>query len=135
MSSILFLALVSFIACLAITPGVRSVLLHFGILDFPDGQRKLHERVVARAGGLALAISYLLAFGALLLLPLRDAELVRSHLGVAFALLPAAGVVFLTGLLDDIVSLRPAQKLAGQILAAGFAYYAGVRMNIFPDLA
>ena len=133
MSSILFLGLVSFLACLAITPGVRKILLYFGIIDFPDGHRKLHEREVARAGGVALAIAYLAAFGVLLLLPSQDADLVRGRLGFALALLPAAGIVFLTGLLDDIVSLKPSQKLTGQILAAGFAYFAGVRIHGFSD--
>src|SRR5262245_57670898 len=98
MSSILFLGLVSFVISLAITPGVRRVLLHFGILDCPDGQRKLHGREVARAGGIALAVAYSAAFGAFLLVPSREAELVRSHLGFALGLLPAAAIVFLTGL-------------------------------------
>src|SRR5262249_19596540 len=133
MPSTLFLGLIAFVVCLAITPVVRRILLHFGILDFPDGQRKLHQRVVARAGGIAIAIAYPAAFGALLLLPSQDADLVRKHLGVAISLLPAAAIVFLTGLLDDIVSLKPSQKLAGQLVAAGCAYFAGVRMQSFSD--
>src|SRR5690242_7303545 len=133
MSSILFLGLISFLACLGITPGIRKILLHLGILDFPDGCRKLHTRTVARAGGLALVIAYAIAFGALLLLPVQAAALVKRHLNFALALLPAASIVFVTGLLDDIVSLNPSQKLAGQIAAAAWAYLAGVRMPGFSE--
>ena len=40
-------------------------------------------------------------------------------------LLPAAGVIFLTGLLDDLLTLKPWQKLAGQFLAAVLAVTLG----------
>src|SRR5215213_10310394 len=101
MYAILFLGLTSFLVCLSITPVIRKILLRWGILDFPDGQRKLHPHSVARAGGLALAISYPVALGALMMLPSQAGEFVKGHLGFAVTLLPAAGLVFITGLLDD----------------------------------
>jgi UDP-GlcNAc:undecaprenyl-phosphate/decaprenyl-phosphate GlcNAc-1-phosphate transferase len=124
---------VSFLVCLAITPVIRKILLRWGILDFPDGQRKLHPHIVARAGGLALAISYPVALGALMLLPSQASEFVKGHLGFAVTLLPAAGLVFMTGLLDDIVNLRPSQKLIGQFAGAVLAYMAGVRIVGFSE--
>ena len=134
MYAILFLGVVSFVVCLAITPVIRKILLRWGILDFPDGQRKLHPHTVARAGGLALAISYPLALAALLLLPSQAAEFVKGHMGFAVTLLPAAGLVFVTGLLDDIVNLRPSQKLVGQFAGAVLAYMAGVRIAGFSEM-
>src|SRR3954466_9365469 len=102
MYAILFLGVASCLLCLVTTPLIRKILLRWGILDFPDGNRKIHTRTVARAGGLALAISYPAALAALLLIPSEAAEFVRNHFSFAGALLPAAGVVFVTGLLDDI---------------------------------
>jgi UDP-GlcNAc:undecaprenyl-phosphate GlcNAc-1-phosphate transferase len=122
-----------FLVCLAITPLIRKILLRWGILDFPDEGRKQHNRTVARAGGLALAVAYPVTLGALLLMPFQAADIVRNHRDFALALIPAASIVFFTGLLDDIVSLRPAQKIVGQLAAAGFAYQAGVRMPGFSD--
>ena len=43
-------------------------------------------------------------------------------------LLPAAGVIFLVGVLDDLVTLKPWQKLLGQLLGAGMAYASGLRV-------
>lgn len=134
MYAILFLGLTSCLVCLAITPLIRKLLLRWGILDFPDGQRKLHPHTVARAGGLALAISYPLSVALLLLLPSHAAEIVRGHLSLAVALLPAAALVFVTGLLDDIVNLRPSQKLVGQFAGAVLAYMAGVRIAGFSEM-
>src|SRR3954453_21665305 len=134
MYAILFLGVASFLLCLVTTPLTRKVLLRWGILDFPDGTRKLHPHTVARAGGLALAVSYPIALAALLLLPSSQAaDFVKRHLGFAVTLLPAAGVVFLTGLLDDIVNLRPGQKLVGQLAGAVLAVLAGVRIVGFSD--
>jgi UDP-GlcNAc:undecaprenyl-phosphate GlcNAc-1-phosphate transferase len=41
---------------------------------------------------------------------------------------PAAALIFAVGLLDDLVGLRPSQKLVGQLIAAGWAYWCGVRV-------
>ena len=128
MKAILFLGFISCVICLAITPVIRRILLRWGILDFPDNNRKIHTRTVARAGGLALAISYPASLALLLLIPSDAANFVRSHFSFAGALLPAAAIVFITGLLDDIVNLRPSQKLIGQVAAALLAYWAGVRI-------
>jgi UDP-GlcNAc:undecaprenyl-phosphate GlcNAc-1-phosphate transferase len=131
MKAILFLGFISFVICLVITPVIRRILLRWGILDFPDGNRKIHTRTVARAGGLALAIAYPASLALLLLIPSDAAKFVRNHFSFAGALLPAAAIVFVTGLLDDIVNLRPSQKLIGQVGGALLAYWAGVRIPEF----
>jgi UDP-GlcNAc:undecaprenyl-phosphate GlcNAc-1-phosphate transferase len=129
MRAILFLGLTSFLVCLTVTPLIRKILLRWGILDFPDGNRKLHPHTVARAGGLALAVSYPIALALMFLFPSHATEFLKGHLGFAVALLPAATLVFLTGLVDDIVNLNPPQKLAGQIGGAVLAFIAGVRIS------
>ena len=40
-------------------------------------------------------------------------------------------MIFATGLIDDLVGLKPWQKLLGQAGAAGLAYWAGVRVAVF----
>jgi UDP-GlcNAc:undecaprenyl-phosphate GlcNAc-1-phosphate transferase len=64
----------------------------------------------------------------LVLTPLRGGALVSNHLGLAWKLLPAAGIVFVTGLLDDVIGLRPWHKIAGQLAAASLACWAGLRI-------
>jgi UDP-GlcNAc:undecaprenyl-phosphate GlcNAc-1-phosphate transferase len=124
--SILFLAGTSFICCLFLTPVVRKWSQRHGLLDRPTSGRKLHAVPTPRVGGIAIGISYLAALGILLLSPLHGAETV--NLPLVIHLLPAAGVVFATGLLDDLVGLSPWEKLAGQTAAACLAYWGGVEV-------
>jgi UDP-N-acetylmuramyl pentapeptide phosphotransferase/UDP-N-acetylglucosamine-1-phosphate transferase len=59
----------SFGLTLVLTPVVRSVLAHLKITDEPDGFRHLHRRPIPRAGGIAIVLSLVLAFGIFFLLP------------------------------------------------------------------
>jgi UDP-GlcNAc:undecaprenyl-phosphate GlcNAc-1-phosphate transferase len=117
--------------CLSIvlTRICRDLFLRFNIVDLPDRVRKLHTQPVPRVGGIAIALSYLGAFAILLLLPLKGASLIRAHLGLVLCVLPALLIVFGTGLIDDIRGLSPKWKLLGQLLAAGGAWCAGVRIG------
>lgn len=54
--------------------------------------------------------------------------MLEQHLPFASKLLLAAGLMFLTGLLDDVIGLKPWQKLVGQIAGGTWAYWAGVRI-------
>jgi UDP-GlcNAc:undecaprenyl-phosphate GlcNAc-1-phosphate transferase len=126
MYSILFLAISSFLICLILTPLVRTWFHRQGVLDHPDEGRKLHSSPIPRVGGIAIALSYLAALALLLLSPLNGAGSV--NLPFVWDLMPAAMVIFATGLLDDLVGLSPWQKIFGQLSAAGLAYWAGVRI-------
>ncbi len=44
----------AFVASLVTIPIVRALAIRFGVVDKPDPRRKLHTRVVARAGGWCL---------------------------------------------------------------------------------
>jgi UDP-GlcNAc:undecaprenyl-phosphate GlcNAc-1-phosphate transferase len=54
---------------------------------------------------------------------------VDAHqMALAWRIVPGAAVVFLTGILDDLFSLPAWQKLLGQLIGAGCAYWAGLRV-------
>src|SRR5688572_6002890 len=72
--SILVLAGTSFICCLLLTPLVRRWSCRQGLVDRPDGGRRLHACPTPRLGGIAIGIAYLAALGILLLTPLRGAH-------------------------------------------------------------
>jgi UDP-GlcNAc:undecaprenyl-phosphate GlcNAc-1-phosphate transferase len=129
MYSLAVLALASFVAALLLTPLCRDLSLRWGIVDAPDHRRKRHAATVPRVGGVVIALTYLACFGLLLVSPLKGALLVKAGLPVAWKLLPAAAIVFLTGLIDDVRGLKPWQKLAPQAVAAGIAYWSGVRFD------
>lgn len=131
MYSLIFLALVSFLAAFALTPLVREGACRVGLVDNPDDRRKIHNRPIPRLGGVAIAIAYASSFGALLLFDFKAGEIVKSAIPAAMQILPAAGLVFLTGVVDDIFGLRPWQKFSGQVIAALLAFWAGVRVTGF----
>jgi UDP-GlcNAc:undecaprenyl-phosphate GlcNAc-1-phosphate transferase len=55
--------------------------------------------------------------------------MIRDHLRLTWQLFPAATLIFLTGLLDDLIDLRPWQKLVGQGCAAVTAFAAGIHLT------
>src|SRR5579863_1778740 len=128
MYSLLFLACSSFTLSLLLTPLCRNLFRRMSLVDIPDTHRKSHRTPVPHLGGIPIAVSYVMACALLMLTPLRGGVLVSSHLALVWKLLPAAGVVFATGILDDLFGLKPWQKLAGQLLGALIACWAGVRV-------
>lgn len=129
---ILGLGFVAFVLSLILTPLIRDSFVKMGIVDHPDGGRKRHASPIPRVGGIAIALSYVIAFAVILLLPFNyDAEVSKAMPSV-WKLFCAAGLVFATGLFDDLVGYFPWQKLAGQLWAAMIAYFAGVRIEILP---
>ncbi len=111
---------------LVLTPLVRDAFLRWGVVDRPDGRRKLHGRAIPRAGGLPIAAAYGSAYLLLLVSPLKGGDYLGQGLPLVWKLMPAALLVLATGLLDDIWGLRPAEKLFGQAAAAVLAYSGGV---------
>ena len=115
----------AFVVAILFTPRIRRVAVRLRMVDWP-GYRRVNTRPVARGGGLAIALAFLLvALGLTLLnaitglvpMPvlLRDSHLVALFGGGA-----AAAAL---GVLDDYLDLRARWQFAGQ-LALGFAAVA-----------
>jgi UDP-GlcNAc:undecaprenyl-phosphate GlcNAc-1-phosphate transferase len=129
MYSLIVVGIAAFLLSLLLTPVVRSLFRRWGLVDHPDSTRKLHEEAVPSGGGVAVALAYALAFAVLLSLPLHAVPLVEKGLPLTWRLLPSAIVVLGVGFLDDILGLRPWQKLLGQVAAAGGAFWAGIHLS------
>jgi len=125
---------VSFLIALLLTPLVRNLFRRMGLVDKPDRLRKLHAVAIPRVGGIPLVAAYIAAFGVVLLLELKGGLIVRKGVPFALHLMPAAALVFLTGLLDDLIGLRPWQKLTGQMAAGGLAIWGGVLIERFDGI-
>jgi UDP-GlcNAc:undecaprenyl-phosphate GlcNAc-1-phosphate transferase len=114
----------SLVLGLASTPLARLLARRLGLVDEPDGQRKIHQRVVPTGGGLAvlLAASAALALAAVFWEPVRAGLAQPSLAGLA----AAAIVVCLVGLADDRWELRGRYKLLGQLAAVAIVMYSGL---------
>jgi UDP-GlcNAc:undecaprenyl-phosphate GlcNAc-1-phosphate transferase len=110
--------LLAFAIALVLTPILRWIAYRTGIVDKPDDLLKPHGRPVAYLGGVGICIAYLVAIMAFIWEhPSR--WLLASSIGASTV------VAVLTGLLDDIVDLKPRKKLLGQVLA-GVLLFAGL---------
>lgn len=122
MNQLAWLALVSVGLSLILTPVFREIFRTFGVVDEPDHDRKIHQRAIPRGGGIALAVSYMVS-----LLVVRWFFGTGDEQFVLVAkVLPAACTIFAVGIIDDLWGLKPWQKLAGQVMAAGIACSSGI---------
>lgn len=108
--------LIGFLAALIISalliPFVKKLATSLGAVDNPkEAIRKIHKGIIARGGGLAIYISFVLVCAALM------GTFPRQFIG----LLVAGTMVLIIGLIDDVKRLSPWVKLSVQILAAGIA--------------
>ena len=115
-----------------VTPAVIRLAGWLGAIDLPGG-RKTHQEPIPRIGGLAVFLGFLagLAFGAyatgnLFTLPEN---------GVYWrGLVLVTGGLFLVGIIDDLWGLSFLWKFAAQILAAGYIWNCGFRIDALSDL-
>ena len=127
---ILTLGVVSVLMALVLTPIVCDGVGRFGFLDHPDGVRKKHATPVPRVGGIAIVLAYISTFAIAFILPFSYTFVLRRALPSILQLAMVASVVFLTGVLDDLVGLSAWQKLIGLGGAGALAYFAGIRVDI-----
>lgn len=124
MKELFWLGLRAFLVCLVLTPIFRDIFRSYGIVDQPDRRRKVHAHPIPRVGGIPIFIAYGLA-----LYPYpHTPSALADYLPLIRKLAPAATMIFAIGLIDDLVGLKPWQKLLGQLAAASLAYWAGVRV-------
>ena len=104
-----------------ITPFIRRLAFVLGAVDNPNA-RRVNKRPMPTIGGLGIFVT--VNIGAFVLLR----EQFPTH--ELFAVLLASSVIVLTGLIDDILELKPRQKMLGIFVAALVIYFlAGIRMN------
>ena len=130
MTAITTLGLLAFFLCLVVTPIVRDIFRKAELVDRPDQQRKFHTTPIPRVGGIPIVVSYTGSLALLFLLSPHGVKLYIQHSRLLLSLLPATGIMFLTGLVDDLFTLRPWQKLLGQSFAAGLAVFLGAHLGL-----
>lgn len=97
-----------------------------GLVDRPDGHRKLQSQAVPLAGGIAIFVAMLATIAGLVTYDSEWRLVVSSHSSEAFGLLTAGSLIILLGILDDSVGLRGRQKLAGQFFVSALLVACGI---------
>ncbi len=114
MRYLLSFALATLISCL-LTPYAIKLAKIWGAVDQPDGDRHIHAKPTARLGGVAIAAAFITTV--LVMAPINRQLL---------ALLVAAMVLVVVGVIDDRRGLSPWVKLIWQLVAAGIALAGGI---------
>jgi UDP-GlcNAc:undecaprenyl-phosphate GlcNAc-1-phosphate transferase len=108
MKNLVCVFLAGLVGSAAITPLVRRVCLRWGVIDHPDGGRKLHDRPVPVWGGVAV---YLALIVALVVARLGSFGVGEDLAELSAAVMAAAGLVCFFGCIDDYHHLSPRVKL------------------------
>ncbi|MGG1676509.1 glycosyltransferase family 4 protein [Neobacillus sp. NRS-1170] len=105
--------LICFISSILLTPLVKKLAFKIGATDKPN-QRKVHQKIMPRLGGLAIYLSFII--GLLVLRP-----------GGPYALPIIVGsiIIVITGILDDMLELSAKIKFIAQIAAAALVVIWG----------
>ena len=115
-----YLLLFSFLVCFLVTPLVRGVARRLEVMDYPD-PRKVHLIPTPLLGGVAVA-------GTFALILLYNFNFSLGLKGVVLG----AGIVFFSGVTDDMFGLPAGVKLLFQIAATYVLIRFGVAFNFFP---
>lgn len=110
-------ALAALAASLALTPLVAALARRGGAVAHPRGDR-WHRKPTALLGGVAIFASVVGV--CIALFPVTATQM--------WATLGAAAFLWLIGLVDDFVRLKPYQKLVAQVMAAAAVAFVGLRL-------
>lgn len=137
-----WIGLIAFAVGLVTTPIVRHVAYRKKIVDRPDDLLKPHGRPIAYLGGVAMCLGLLVGLGAhLLIMPRLEeqwaslveswgaldlARVVQNPVWSLLAITVGCVVITIMGLLDDIYSLKPRQKIYWQVGVAMILVVGGV---------
>jgi UDP-GlcNAc:undecaprenyl-phosphate GlcNAc-1-phosphate transferase len=119
---------VAAVATFALTFLVRKAAVATRLVVAPDVER-VHTRTTPTAGGLAMALGFAVAI--LVAGQLRVFHLDFLNSTAPAGVLAAVGVMCALGLVDDVRSVSPPAKVAGQVLGAMVLYLSGVTMIRF----
>lgn len=127
------LFLISFFISFLITiPVFKALAVKLKIVDVPDSRLKRHQKVTPYLGGAAIFVS----LWSVLFFVFKTSQ-------YCFGLFPGTLIIFTTGLVDDLISMRPWQKIILQLFAAaalvwlgfgldlGWPYYGSQALSIF----
>lgn len=124
--SCLFLA--SFLLSYFLIPFFRKLSIKLGILDIPQGDRKIHEQPMPLLGGWAIFVSFLICLFAIILIRPGLISGSTSYIHV-IAIVVSGFLLMIMGTLDDKYNLSAKKQLFWVILVCLIIILSGVAIK------
>lgn len=125
--------LLAFIVAFMMTPYSIKIANKIGAIDVPKDERRMRKKAMPKLGGIAIIVGFLVSIIYLLFMMNIEGsidlfgkdEYGKKMLGVFWGIV----IIAITGICDDVKTLKPWQKLIGQILAACVVTFFGVQID------
>ena len=123
---VLSVAVISSVISFVASPVAAKLALLLNIVDYPAA-RKVHKKTTPLLGGLAVYIGLMAGF----VFAQKNSLIDFINFTPALGTLIGVTLIFLLGLLDDILGVSARWKLFGQFLAALVLIFYEVKLSIF----
>ena len=125
--------LLAFIISLITTPYSIKLANKIGAIDVPKDDRRMRKKAMPKLGGIAVIAGFIISIIYLLFvmsiensIDLFTEEMyLKKILGIFLGII----IITITGIIDDTKTLKPYQKLIGQLLAAIIVVLFGVKID------
>ena len=124
--------LLAFIVAFMATPYTIKIANKIGAVDIPKDKRRMHTKRMPKFGGPAVILGFIVSMIYLIIIMTIEGSLDlfteqdygRKLLGVLLGI----GVISITGIIDDVKTLKPWQELIGQTIAAIIVVAFGIKI-------
>ena len=120
--------LVSLVCGMVFTPLILDYCKRKKLYDIPN-ERKVHKKAIPRMGGISFLPSMLTAFSIILIFLSREYGNGLPIKTWSAAYLIGLGVIYLTGIIDDMAGLSAKTKFTVQIATACLLPFVGLYIN------
>ena len=125
--------LLAFIVSFMATPYTIKIANKIGAVDIPKDKRRMHTKKMPKFGGPAVIVGFIVSMFYLIIVMsiegslnlFTEQEYGKKLLGVFLGIV----VIAITGVIDDIKTLKPWQELLGQMIAAIIVVSFGIQIE------
>jgi len=116
-----------------LTPLVRRLAHHLGVLDHARSSRKIHGAPIPRLGGIAIVIAFYAPLVGLLLFHGEVGRMFVAERNHVIGLFVGGLAIALLGLYDDLRGANATKKFVVQFGVAFFLYQMGFRFDVLAN--
>ena len=125
--------LLAFIVAFMATPYSIKLANKIGAIDVPKDDRRMRKKAMPKLGGVAVIAGFAISFIYLISVMsiegsfnfFDENQYFKKLLGIGIGTI----IITITGIIDDVKTLKPLQKLFGQVLAAVVTVALGVQIQ------